>query len=542
MSSYNLIFEPWLPVLDAGVDLRATPHAPTTLREVGLREILTRAHEIREVYTDSPLETIALNRLLLALVIDAFVPSPDEDQWRSVWKHGRFDADTVSRYFSDPVRADRFDLLHPEYPFYQHPQPLAKEPSPISKLFHAQASGNNATLFGHELDNFPVPASLAKTTRGVVCAQAFSLAGLAGASRKGGRLSNFTHAPLIGGAVFWIRGQSLFEALLLNAPPDAQARMVLDEDDIGQPPVWDRPVTQPTERHIDGYRDYLTLQARQLTLVTEENESGETIATGVYMAQGDKDMLGIERDPLMAQVVPRNKKKAAFPFGFRADRALWRDASTFFRLFRPAVGGGPGTFYWLKRLAKTEDVDRYAMDVYGLVNDKAKVELWRHERMPVFPVLLAEHSVEGNPLHEVTRALDFVEEQRSILNGAVRTIADYLLAPPVSGKDEKPKADTKAVTNLASSLDAESRFWASLEPRFFSLLQDLATDFDDFVARQQNLWDWAEQIYRAAKNALDMSTAHLDQDARQLRAVAEGYRRLGRIKEYRDYRKQSGDD
>ena len=38
MPSFDLLSEPWLPVLDAGADLREAPDAPASLRLVGLRE------------------------------------------------------------------------------------------------------------------------------------------------------------------------------------------------------------------------------------------------------------------------------------------------------------------------------------------------------------------------------------------------------------------------------------------------------------------------------------------------------------------------
>lgn len=49
---YNLLDELWLPVTWSSND-------PPS--EIGLREVLHRAHEITELATDNPLETVALN-------------------------------------------------------------------------------------------------------------------------------------------------------------------------------------------------------------------------------------------------------------------------------------------------------------------------------------------------------------------------------------------------------------------------------------------------------------------------------------------------
>lgn len=522
MPSFNLLHEPWLPVLDA--DGRR--------REVGLRDALVNAHQWREVYADNPIETAALNRLLLAIVIDGFLPHPDEDAWWDRWEAGRFDEDAVDAYFADSVRADRFDLLHPERPFYQHPEPLAKDPAPLSKLFHAEASGNNATLFGHEVDAFPRPRSLAETARAVVCTQAAALGG--GVSKP----FNFSHAPLVGGAVFWIRGRSLFEALLLNASPEPEARMMLlENDDPGWPPAWERPLPKiHARRPVHGYRDYLTWQARRLTLVTETHPGGETVATAVYITQGDKDDPPVQNDPLMASAV--SKTGGVFPYGLRADRAVWRDADTLFKLLRPGEGGSPRTFSWLREVHRLTDIDRYVVDVFGLINDQAKVEMWRHEQMPVFPALLADATDEGHPIHQIQSALDLANEQRDILNRALRTTAAFLLAPPKPGTNDAPDADPKAITALVETLGVEPSFWAALEPHFHAFLARLAEHATaTYDTRQAILWEWAAIVYEAAREAFRAATAHLDRDARQLRAVAEGTRRLMRPRAFREHRR-----
>ncbi|QXD16409.1 type I-E CRISPR-associated protein Cse1/CasA [Rhodocaloribacter litoris] len=538
MPSFNLIHEPWLPVLDA--DGRR--------HEVGLRDALVHAHQWREVYADNPIETAALNRLLLAIVIDGFLPHPDEDAWWDRWEAGRFDEHAVDAYFADPVRADRFDLLHPERPFYQHPEPLAKDPAPLSKLFHAEASGNNATLFGHEVDAFPRPRSLAETARAVVCTQAAALGG--GVSKP----FNFSHAPLVGGAVFWIRGRSLFEALLLNASPEPDARMMLHEnDDPGWPPAWERPLPEiHARRPVHGYRDYLTWQARRLTLVTETQPGGETVATAVYITQGDKDDPLVQNDPLMASAVSRNK--GVFPYGLRADRAVWRDADTLFKLLRPGEGGSPRTFSWLREVHRLTGIDRYAVDVFGLINDQAKVEMWRHEQMPVFPALLADAADEGQPIHQIQGALDLANEQSDIIKNAMWWTSAYLVLPPKMGdtrsreeideniiqearklpKDKKTKKSR--IDRLVDAIDARPSFWAALEPHFHAFLARLAEHAaDDYDTRQAILWDWAKIVYEAAREAFRAATAHLDRDAWQLRAVAEGTRRLMRPRAFREH-------
>lgn len=528
MPSFDLLTEPWIPVLDAGTDLRATPGVAAAFREVGLREALLRAHELREVYCESPLETIALNRLLLALALDVYQREPDVDGWVALWRADRFPAAPLEAYFADPdLGRDRFDLLQPERPFYQRATPDAsqtgKEPAPLAKLFHAQASGNNATLFGHDLDSAPERLRLAHAARGLVTAQAAALGG--GNSQP----FNFSHGPLIGRAQFWLRGRSLFEALLLNGPPDARARMGATPKDA---PVWrrDPPKTYARRQH-QGLLDVLTWPARRLTLAAE-TLSGEMQATGVYLTQGDKlDPLPTD-DPLAAHVA--GKEEGIFPLGFRTDRAIWRDASVLFHLGKPGAAGAPATFRWIAGLASwtvpseaaelTRAFREQGFDAFGLVNDQAKAELWRHERLPLHLAILDD---EGRQRH-VSDALGHAETQltgKQGLRHAVRTTAEYALAPPAPGDDAYPNADPKAVSALVQSLGAEPRYWAALEPNFFRFLTRLAAAKDE-QGQQAALARWQDDTFEAAFHAFDAATSSFDSDARHLRATAEGRARL----------------
>jgi len=528
MPSFDLLTEPWIPVLDAGVDLRATPEAPATLREIGLREALQRAHELREVYTDSPLETIALNRLLLALVLDVYQPTPDEDAWLEVWRAGRLPPEPLGAYLDE--WGDRFNLLHGTYPFFQRttkdPSQEGKDPAPLANLFHEQASGNNATLFGHDIDAEPQALPLAQAARGLVVIQAAALGG--GASKP----FYFSHAPLIGRAQFWIRGRSLFEALWLNAPPTVEARMGAAKDDA---PVWRREAPEAYRKRLHrGVLDVLTWPSRRLTLVAEVTDE-DVMATGIYLTQGDKLDPDPSNDPLAAYV--ESDKKGRFPLRFRTDRAVWRDADTLFNAQDPSRLGAPETFRWLARVSIEEpgessldDVLRtYGFDAFGLVNDQAKAELWRHERLPLHVEVLREPARLRYVKDALKRAESVVRDKKHGLRRAIRVAAEYVLAAPPPGDDGHPNADTKAVTAFAKSLGAERRYWAALEPAFFDYFGRVA-QADDDAARDATLTAWQKTTNEVALHAYDAATSSFDGDARHLRAFAEGRSRLYGLK------------
>ena len=551
MPTYDLLAEPWVPVLDAGTDLRATPDAPATLRHVGLREALARSHEIRAVHAGSPLETVALSRLLLALSLDAHALGPDRERWTALWTAGRLDADALDAYLvgeaerGGPPVAERFDLLHPDRPFYQHPEPLARDETTLSQLFHAEAAGNNGTLFGHEMDDPPRPEGeparrlgLAEAARAVVASQSYGLGGLAGSAAAGGRLAAFRHAPLVSGAVLWLRGRSLYDALLLNAPPRPDVWLGTAGADR---PTWRRPLPEPEPRVPEGLLDLLTWQARCVTLVTAPAPGGGAVATAVYLSNGEMVEADGVPDPMMGWI--ESKKKGRFPFGLRADRAVWRDADLLHRVADSGGKGAPPTFRALKTLARRDysgalaDLPRTAWtaDVFGVVNDKSKMLRWRHGHVPVYAAVLDD----PNRLDALRTALDLADEQategKHCLRLAVRTTAEYLLAPPPPGSDDRPDADTKAVTALASSLDAEGRFWQDVEPLFFDALGRLA-GADSEAARDAVLIAWAEGLWEMAAGAFDAATSALDRSARHLRAQAQGLRVLRPVERLREHR------
>lgn len=538
MPSFDLLTEPWIPILDAGTDLRATPDAATSLREVGLREALLRAHEIREVYTDSPLETIALNRLLLALALDVYQREPDVDRWRTLWKAGRFRTEPLDAYLRD--WGDRFDLLHPEHPFYQAKDPAARDAAVPSKLFHQLASGNNATLFSHDLDSFPTSYCLDELARGLVAIQSFGFSGLAGAAVKGGRLPNFAQGPLVGRVQFWIRGRSLFDALLLNGPPYSEARMDAVPDDA---PIWRSELSEiPQSRQHRGLLDMLTWPSRRVTFAANVQDE-EVVAEGVFLSPGDKlDPQPID-DPLSAHFI--SEKKGILPLALRPARALWRDASTIYVTANPTlkakkgVVGAPATFRWvasfLSSMAAPADSHglkrvfrEHGVDAFGIATEKGKAgkaEVWRHERLPLFAAILQDRKRQVEVERALQHAEDQVKDKKKGLRRAVRVTAEYALAPPAPADDGVPNADPKAVSALSQSLGAESRYWAALEPRFFRFLSLLA-DAADESERSDALVSWQRSVFEAAEHAFDAATSSFDRDARHLRATAEGRARL----------------
>jgi CRISPR system Cascade subunit CasA len=513
MPTYDLTREGWIPVLMLEGERR----------EMSLRDVLAKAHCFREVSAGSPLEAAALYRLLQALVLRIFAEEmSDIDSWFDLLEAGHFSPERVHGYFDEwQDEKERFDLLHPEYPFYQHLEPLTNNMSAPGQLFAGESSGNNATLFSHELDDTPRRLPLADAARGIVATQAAALGG--GYSKP----FYFSSAPLADGAVFWIRGHNLFEALLLNCPPSEKGRMGYFPDDESCP-IWERgePYAAAEKRAEIGYLDYLTWPSRRPLLQTDETENGKTVACGVRISQGDKKEGGGD-DPLMAYV--QSKSTGIFPFKMDKDRSVWRDAHVFFRQFRNDEGGAPPALSWVAGESPIESTLKgreWVVDVFGFVSDQAKIELWRHERLPFYPVILRD----GERYELLQQAVEHAERQGGILKSATRTAAAKLLFPSKE-EGELSQKEREKVRDLAQSFGVQTRFWARLEVPFFEWLDDLAGGGYD--ARRLSA-HWLQTLHREAKEAYRSATASFDASGRHLRARTVGEDRLYPAAPYRD--------
>lgn len=206
------------------------------------------------------------------------LPRAEERRRQGLDPHG---ADVRRRphraYFAE--WAERFDLFHQKYPFFQRAGFTTREPSGINRLAQELSRGNNAALFDHTTDEPPPAVTPAHAARLVIAEQAFAVGG--GKSDTG----NTTHAPLVSGAVVLARGDTLFDTLWLNLTVFTQKEPIASlADDV---PVWERPPVEPHKQpgRPRGYLDFLTWQSRTLRLHPEEVD-GRIVVRRVSYAQG----------------------------------------------------------------------------------------------------------------------------------------------------------------------------------------------------------------------------------------------------------------
>lgn len=542
MFSFNLIDCKWIPCILPGGGRE----------ELSIKETFKRASDIQEIFDPSPLVTVAVHRLLLAILHRNFGPA-NETEWAKLWNGGKGDWDQEKlRTYLDKWHS-RFDLFDEEHPFYQcATMPVsvtdAKGKSKsyaksVSNMVHELATGDNATLFDHCIEDNPRALSSAEAARLLVAFQPFAVGGLitfeSGQDRK--KVGSADNAALVKGAVILVQGDNLFKTLMLNLHKynrnDAEP-FEIDRDDA---PVWECENNLLREERPKGLLDLLTWQSRSIRLIPEQDNNGLTVVTQVVIMKGNQFPDGFylyDKEPMLAfrKVLKPGKGQDPYPpLAFQEEKALWRDS---FSLFKATDNSKtkPKIIDWLGELAgggKISWSTTLQLAVMGLVTSKAKISLWRHERLPL-PLAYLEEKNE-NLLEKLRDALEVAESVGRLLGsgfveiestdnkekrknipvpGPLRVLASNILKP-----DEPKKADKDAVRSLVDSLSPSRPYWAQLGISFNELLIKLPEDkADDEYGKTVMPW-WAKEIRRAARDAFEETTNSFDRSARMLKAV-----------------------
>ena len=562
MDNFDLTTEKWIPCI-------------SLTRDYGLYslcEVFAQAPNLREVYGDTPLVTIALYRFLLAALHSVRCYKVKETgEWLALWQKSQFEVNDIISYL-DKWR-ERFWLFHEQYPFYQDRETALSKPfgKRITEVMHEIASGNNAAWFDHTLETEAPGKDCATAARVVLSAQSF---GLTGRDSSGGYQS---FGPLLNDAVFVVQGDNLFETLMLN--------LYLYQDGVPLPEKDDRPIWEhdtPLEprkgllkaqdakggHHPGGYLDLLTWPSRRILLKRDD----DGLVRWLKMDQGwvlHSDEVGA--DPMKAykkniQAQGKGKKKFEAPanvtLGWDENRALWRDSTALFRIraefntdgTKKGAYEAPGIIRNLQMLLKASQgiipkSKVYRCAAFGMCTSKASIQFFRAEYLPLPLAYLAE----GNLVGKLDDLLRLAEQAGARLVQAVRAMADCWLQPndDAREKDDEAKVVLLDLDALRAALDesqaaaieakqtkreeklsqrrgiragAERRYWATVGERFYQAMTDLAKkspadkeELDAFVDNwKRDVWRMAYQAYEDSANALGASP-------RALKAYALGF-------------------
>lgn len=511
MAEFNLIDEDWIPCID--LDGKSILY--------GIQNTLLKAHELREICDDSPLVTVALHRLLLAILYRIHSGPQDFAAWNRLYTTGTFNRKDVTDYLNK--WRNRFALNAETHPFFQMAQLQTKKEVSVTRLATESASGNNATLFDHSGDEEQVHWQPDQTARRLIACQSFALGfGKSGNAKIDGKEETLPYSAdgiALRGMNVWLQGVNLFDTLMINLAPTA-------DDSL---PPWELDDPHKHRDRLDGKDrkavaafgvvDRLTWQSRLVRLLPNDGTFSR-----MYFTQGrsaDKS----PGDPMKAYRQSREEGISAVPLS--SGKAAWRDAHSIFTI--PAANSHerrPECFNLAARASSTfgQPQRQFMTHVVGLAsapNKAGKFLLWRHERLPVPAALLDD----VNLIERLGDLLQNAEQAASELNNRARRIAKLYLAPDADSPSGR-QADKDEISRVADAIDPRPAYWARLERHFFALLENLAKDWDTEHRgwkpddQQAATNTWRNDVKDEAKKALEESIRSLGTTARAIQAVA----------------------
>ncbi|GHJ47252.1 hypothetical protein Cs7R123_45940 [Catellatospora sp. TT07R-123] len=461
--AFNLLDEPWIPVLD-----RAARR-----RDVSLRQLFAEAGEVQTIACELPTQTLAVLRLALAILHRASGGPHGEAAWRELWQDRRLPLTDIGDYLD--AFADRFDLLHPEHPFYQVPdlkadkdntygleRLIADVPNGLPYLTTRAAQGMERLT--------PAEAAL-----WLLHCQAWDPAGIktgaVGDVRvKNGKGYSIGVSSLGSLGAVHLEGATLLETLLLNLVPTAANWREADDRDL---PVWERDPQSAAEegdatRGPFGLLSLYTWQSRRIRLFGDRDG-----ITGAMISIGDRfewqDRQSLEPMSVWGRSAPREKEQKRvvyLPRPHDHTRSLWRGLQTLLPP-QPAAGGdapqrlSPMVLQWLAHLWVTGAVGgdlparpRATSISYG--TQQAVIDEVFSDSLTMNVQLL----VEGSELR--TAAVDGAADADRAVTELRRLAAN--LARAAGGSDTGGDAD-RAAEEAYARLDKWFREWlARLRP------------------------------------------------------------------------------
>ena len=482
-ASFNLIDEVWIPCITV----------EGNFNEVSLRDLFARAPELREIACETAIQSAAILPLALAILHRNFGPATMAE-WGRLWKAGAFDMQKLDSYFA--TWYERFDLFHPEKPFYQAKEDRV-EPKPIIHLVHPMA--NSATLFSHDNEDVGIALSPAEAACQLLAASYFKIGGPGpwGTSHGPG----FTHSIFSEGVIFWALGSTIFETLLLNLIQYPNERiMPKTEFDM---PSWEtnvihahRIITRAHRSYLDGnlsekgkpeikkmsetipfgYLDYLTFPNNTIELIPVFDS--DRVVVREYRA---KPAFNLSSNVLCPQKrFTQKKKKGEFTgeysyLYFNENKALWRDYDSLLRLDSQA-SKPPAVIDWLANLTGAGSLDEdypIRLTATGMsVENMGKPVFSRREAMPLPLKLLRDPHYVLN----IEAALAQAEKIEGCLRFALDILANAVL---LRGAEGKPDPNDRR--GLIRQWRAREHYWLALEPHFWRFIETLVKDSDEAI-------------------------------------------------------------
>lgn len=324
---------------------------------LSLTDVLIRAHELRCLSGEMEAQDVAILRLLLGILYAIYTRTEDyieaqEDGdgercieiWKNLWERGKFPGDEVTGYFKQ--YHDRFWLIHPERPFYQVASLKSQKTSEykISKMLgDLVQSGNKKPLFSARTNKSKEKLPYPEASRWLIHLNGFDDAAFKTDNKDAGGISTGWLGQL---GVIYIKGNNLFETLLLNFP----LRKYNEEPWDSSNATWELEEPRKGERTIipvpNSGEELFTLQSRRILLVHENNMViGSEVIGGDHFLSRDAF-----NEPMTLWKVKKDRQKD-FHLPMKeqnTSKQFWRDFTAL--LVENEDAQRPGILKWLDSL------------------------------------------------------------------------------------------------------------------------------------------------------------------------------------------------
>ena len=275
----NLINSPWIPVASG-----------KTITLKSLREIFNEPLR-GQIRCPTPMEDVAIQRLLVAIAMAALQPRSTEDIDK--WVKNLLPAASLILEYLEKWQ-DRFELFSPRYPFMQVEGMTQDTTTSVSVLCLTRATGNTPAWFDHSRDESPRGLSPEEAARALVAHQAFSVAlgkspavilggqRLARGSRKDGTCTR--------GLMVWLVGSTIIETTLINLLSVAAGTPVWEDAEA----YWKSDgLSQVEPVPFDGLCDRYTMMSRMVRLIQDNDGKVRHIYYSMGRSKTDDDPMSV---------------------------------------------------------------------------------------------------------------------------------------------------------------------------------------------------------------------------------------------------------
>lgn len=467
MTAYNVLDEPWIPVV--GLD------GSSAL--LGIRETLRRAPELREISVVSPLEEFSVYRFLSVFLMDALRPE-DQENIDDLLEDGAFDMEQIEAYISlCESEGVSFDLFDGKRPFmqdaYDEKWDDKLKPKPIASIDYFLPSGNNHLHFEHEnVERRSVCA--AQAVRLLLALQQFCTAGTQGPS-------GVNAAPPYFGV---IKADTLFETLVFTLLPTQMIGISFDEP----PVIWRSTKSVEPKKDVSqtSWLRGMLFPARRVRLVPPGDDLR---IKEVFLCAGEnfkhKD---IWTDPFVSY---RFTKDGRSPLRPQKDKPVWRNMHDIIDI------KGKHASQLLAQYRSLTDTAYVRITLYGVATSNASyLDVMRHDLC--FRSDITERQA---AIRLITLSIGAAEDLAKKLRHCLRD-------------------DNIIPQNVVD--DAVNRFYGWTEEKFWQLCEDSAAA----DTMRELLCNWCEAIGQFAQDAYSIAMQNVNLRGRALAQAARQQRFL----------------